>query len=87
MRKNFKFTSLIISFSFLFLLRDVSAQSVYELRKLTDADWGRMTTEERLTALNVSNNHPGNQTLMGDFGRYTDMYPKWGYDFYEMEDR
>jgi len=71
---------------FLFSLGNVSAQNIYELRKLTDKDWISMTTEERLKALNVSNNHPGNQTLMGDFGRYTDLYPRWGYDYYEMED-
>jgi len=72
---------------FLFLICDVYAQNIYELRKFTDEDWIKMTTEERIKALNVSMNHPGNQTFMGDFGRYTDMYPRWGYDYYEMEDR
>ncbi len=71
----------------LLLPGDIFAQNIYELRKLTDEDWVKMTTEDRLKALNVSNNHPGNQTYMGDFGRYTDLYPRWGYDYYEMEDR
>jgi len=71
----------------LFLSYNVFAQNIYELRKLSDEDWVKMTTEDRLKALNVSNNHPGNQTYMGDFGRYTDLYPQWGYDYYEMEDR
>ncbi len=85
MRINIKFVSIIIIF--LFLLGDVSAQNIYELRKFTDKDWVKMTTEERLSALNTSMNHHGNQTYMGDFGRYTDLYPRWGYDYYEMEDR
>jgi len=46
-----------------------------------------MTTDERLRALNVSLNHPGNQTFIGKSGRNTDLYPIWGYDYYEMEDR
>jgi len=91
MRINIRFVPIIIIF--IFILGDVSkrhfvsAQNIYELRKFTDENWIRMTTEERLKALNVSNNHPGNQTFMGDFGRYTDLYPRWGYDYYEMEDR
>ena len=62
-------------------------QNIYELRKLTDEDWVEMPTEERLNALGTSNSHAANQTFMGNFGRYTDLYPKWGYDYYEMEDR
>jgi len=85
MRLNIRFIPIIITFSF--LLGDVSAQNIYELRKFSDEDWVKMTTDERLKALNVSNNHPGNQTFMGDFGRYYDLYPRWGYDYYEMEDR
>ena len=65
----------------------VSAQSIYELRKLTEQDWLDMTTEERMSALNKSNMHARNQTFMGSFGRNYDMYKKWGYDFYEMEDQ
>lgn len=71
----------------LFFIGEVSAQNIYEIRKLTDIDWMRMTTEERLKALNVSLNHPGNQTFIGKSGRFTDLYPRWGYDYYEMEDR
>jgi len=85
MRLNIKFVPIIIIF--LFFLGDVSAQNIYELRKLTDEDWIGMTTEERIKALNASLNHPGNQSFMGDFGRYYDLYPRWGYDHYEMEDR
>jgi len=65
----------------------VFSQDVYELRKLSDRDWVDMTTEERLNALNTSNNHASNQTFIGNFGTYYDQYPKWGYDYYEMEDR
>ena len=83
MKITFKVTSVIAIF--LFFLGDVSAQNIYELHKLTDEDWVKMTTEERLKALNNSMNHPGNQTFMCDFGRYTDMYPGWGYDYYEMD--
>ena len=35
----------------------------------------------------MGNKHAGNQTFIGDFGKYYDLYKKWGYDFYEMEDR
>jgi len=63
------------------------AENIYELRKLTDQDWISMSTEERIEALNVSNNQAANQTFTGKFGRYYDMYPRWGYDYYEMEDR
>ncbi len=79
------FFSLVIC---LFLLtNNLFAQNIYELRKYTDLDWEKMTTEERLSALNVSNTHAKNQTFVGDFGRNSDIYPKWGYDYYEMEDR
>ena len=66
---------------------NISAQNIYELRKHTDEEWIKMSTEERLRALNVSNNHARNQTFTGDFGRNHDLYPRWGYDYYEMEDR
>lgn len=71
----------------LLLTNNLSAQNIYDLRKYTDQDWINMTTEERLNALGVSNSHVRNQTFVGQFGRNTDIYPKWGYDFYEMEDR
>ncbi|MQY77725.1 MAG: hypothetical protein GH151_00785 [Bacteroidetes bacterium] len=60
---------------------------VYGLRQLSDEDWIGMTTEQRLKALNISNNHARNQTFVGDFGRNYDLYPRWGYDYLEMEDR
>jgi hypothetical protein len=61
--------------------------NIYELRKLTEQDWLDMSTEERLSALGRATQHARNQPFIGDFGRYYDMYKKWGYEFYEMEDR
>jgi len=72
---------------FLFFPGKVSAQSVNELRKLTDEEWLAMSTDERLHSLQVSNNRARNQTFVGNFPRYTDLYPRWGYDYYEMEER
>ncbi|MFC1511788.1 hypothetical protein ACFL5H_01170 [Candidatus Latescibacterota bacterium] len=63
------------------------AQNIYELRRLTDQEWLSMSTRERLTALGASNAVNQNQTFVGDFSQNTDLYPAWGYDFYEMEDR
>jgi len=77
----------LIIIALLSLASNISAQNIYELRKFTDQDWIKMSTEERLRALNVSNNHAQNQTFVGNFGRNRDIYPKWGYDYYEMEDR
>jgi len=74
-------------FCFLLFSNTLYPQNVYELRKLTDDDWIGMSTEERLTALGISNSHARNQTFLGDFGRSYDLYPQWGYDYYEMEDR
>ena len=65
----------------------VSAQSIYELRKLTEEDWLGMSTEQRLSAIGQANKQAQNQTFLGDFGQNYDMYRKWGYDYYEMEDR
>jgi len=77
-----------MSFFILLLKESISiSQNVNELRNLTDSDWIEMTTEERLNALNISNNHAGNQIFIGQFGRNYDLYRKWGYDYYEMEDR
>ena len=56
------------------------------LRKLTDQEWLGMTTEQRLDALNVSNNRAQNKTFFGDFNQFQDMYNGWGYDYYEMND-
>ena len=46
-----------------------------------------MSTDDRMRALSTGVKHAENQTFMGDFGRNYDLYRKWGYDFYEMEDR
>ncbi|GAG01219.1 unnamed protein product, partial [marine sediment metagenome] len=66
---------------------NVFAQNIYELRKHTEEDWLAMSTEDRLNALNMANKHAENQTFVGDFGRFYDLHKKWGYEFYEMEDR
>ncbi|MFC1651250.1 hypothetical protein ACFL2X_06735 [Candidatus Latescibacterota bacterium] len=84
MKKNlFKCAIIVV----LLISNNIYSQNIYELRKLSDSDWLGMSTEERLSALNVSNNHAANQTFFGDFGRSSDLYSRWGYDYYEMEDR
>ena len=67
--------------------RSLYAQNIYELRKLTEDKWLSMSTEDRLNAIGKANQHARNQTFIGDFGNNYDLYKKWGYDFYEMEDR
>ena len=67
--------------------RSLCAQNIYELRKLTDDQWISMSTEERLNALSKANKHAQNQTFVGDFGKFYDLHKRWGYEFYEMEDR
>ncbi|MBA7564826.1 hypothetical protein ES708_06494 [subsurface metagenome] len=62
-------------------------QSSYEIRKLTEDEWLEMSTPERMNALSTSLKHEENQTFIGDFGRDYDLYKKWGYEYYEMEDR
>jgi len=64
----------------------LKAQNVYELRKLTEDEWLDMSTEERMQALSTAVKHEKNQTFLGDFGKNSDLYEKWGYEFYEMED-
>lgn len=64
-----------------------SAQDVYDLRKLNQQDWLSMSTDQRLNALSIANKQVENQTFMGNFGRYYDLYKRWGYEYYEMEDR
>ena len=78
---------MIFSASILPLSGTVHAQNIYELRKYSEDDWLSMTTDERMNALSAGIKHAPNQTFMGDFGRYYDLYQKWGYDYYEMEDR
>ena len=63
------------------------ADNIYELRKITENEWLSMSTEERLSALGSAEMHERNQTFMGDFGRNSDLYSSWGYNYYEMEDR
>ncbi len=62
-------------------------QDIYDLRKMTQEDWLSLSTDQRLNALSVANKQVENQTFMGDFGRSYDLYKRWGYEFYEMEDR
>ena len=80
---------IIIASLFLISLlpKGVFGQNICELRKLTNEDWINLSTDERLRALNTSNNHARNQSFLGSFGRNEDLYPRWGYDYYEMEDR
>ena len=77
----------MIVFQFCLQAKNIAARDIYELRKLTESDWLKMSSEERLTALGIGNKLSQNQTFIGDFGKHYDMYKKWGYDFYEMEDR
>ena len=71
-----------------FFLDSLAAETnIYDLRRLTDEDWLSMTTEQRLDALNTSNNRAKNQTFVGNFNQYYDDYNRWGYDYYEMSDR
>jgi hypothetical protein len=80
--------SVILSVVFICtIIGTAMSESVYELRKLSEDDWMAMNTEERLTALATTTSHVPNQTFLGDFGYNYDLYKRWGYDFYEMEDR
>ncbi|MFC1509252.1 hypothetical protein ACFL60_06160 [Candidatus Omnitrophota bacterium] len=84
---KFRFYALFLLYSFSCFAGNVHATNSYELRKLTEDEWLAMSTEERLNALGMSKKHTRNQTFIGNFGRHHDLYKKWGYDFYEMEDR
>ena len=75
------FLSLIIS------PHTILADNIYELRKLTEDGWLEMTTDERMRALSTAVSHVPDQPFIGYFGRHYDLYKKWGYDYYEMEDR
>ena len=79
-------TIIRVFFGFFLFTNTLHSQNIYELRKLTDEEWVDMSTEEHLTALGTSNSHARNQTFLGNFGRSNDLYPQWGYDYYEMED-
>ena len=63
------------------------SQNIYELRKYTEEDWLSLSTDGRLRALGTGLKHAQNQAFLGDFGRYYELYKKWGYEFYKMEDR
>ena len=76
------FVSALTTFS-----HDLMADNIYELRKLTEDEWLSMPTEDRLRALSTTSRHAEDQAFLGDFGRNNDLYKKWGYEFYEMEDR
>ncbi|MFA6472160.1 MAG: hypothetical protein WCU00_08995 [Candidatus Latescibacterota bacterium] len=69
------------------LAGDLCAQNIYELHKLTEQQWLSMPTEQRLSALGMAVKQTDNQTFVGQFGRYQNIYKKWGYDFYEMNDQ
>ncbi|MFC1650404.1 hypothetical protein ACFL2X_02435 [Candidatus Latescibacterota bacterium] len=81
--------AITIVYVLLLLLPSISvfAQNTYELRQLSDEDWVSMSTEERLKALGTSNSQAVNQTFVGQFGHNYDLAPKWGYDYFEMDDR
>ncbi|MBT4483446.1 MAG: hypothetical protein HOC71_07195, partial [Candidatus Latescibacteria bacterium] len=74
--------SMLVIFS-----HNLLADNIYELRKLSEDDWLSLSTEDRLRALSNANRHVEDQAFVGDFGRHYDLYKKWGYEFYEMEDR
>ena len=80
-------TAIILLFSVACISGNTFAENIYELRKLTDEDWLEMSTEERLNAIGLANKQAHNQTFLGDFGKYYEMKKKWGYEYYEMEDR
>ncbi len=67
--------------------KQADAQNVYDLRQLTEEQWLSMSTDERMNALSISNKQATNQTFLGQFGRDYNLYKRWGYEFYEMQDR
>ena len=77
----------ILATAFLSFAGKAHAENIYELRKFTEDDWLSMSTDDRMRALSTGIKHAPNQTFMGDFGRHYELYKKWGYEFYEMEDR
>jgi hypothetical protein len=66
---------------------NIFAQNIYDLHKLTEQQWLAMPTEQRLTALGLAIKQADNQTFVGQFGRYQELYKRWGYEFYEMNDQ
>jgi len=80
-------SGLLLSLVFAVLAGNAGAQNVYELRKLSEDEWLAMSTEERLRALGTAYKHERDKHFVGDFGRHYDLSKKWGYEFYEMEDR
>lgn len=69
------------------LAGNLQAQSIYDLRNLSAEDWLSMSTDERMNALATAYKHSPNQTFLGKFGQNYDLSKKWGYEFYEMDDR
>ena len=61
---------ILISVLFVFVIHEVSAQNIYELRKLTEDQWLEMSTDDRLEALSINLKEAQNQTFLGDFGKY-----------------
>jgi len=78
---------LVFVISFCVFAGSSYSDNIYDLRKLTEEDWLSMNTEERLSALGTAYQHEENQTFLGSFGRNYELRNKWGYEFYEMEDR
>ena len=60
------------------LWSEAEGDNIYELRKLTEDEWLSMSTEERLRALSTTVKHEENRTYIGDFGRFYNLYDKWG---------
>jgi hypothetical protein len=68
-------------------VRITYAQNIYDLHKLSEQQWLAMPTKQRLSALGLAIKQADNQTFLGQFGRFQDLYRKWGYEFYEMNDQ
>jgi hypothetical protein len=78
---------IVLLMSIMLLAGNTNAQNIYELRKLTEQDWLSMSTEDRLNAIGMANKEAKDQTLLGSFGTNYELYKRWGYEFYEMNDR
>ncbi len=88
MNRSVLSVSLLVICIFISTVSYTFAQTnMHDLRRLTDEEWLSMTTEERLDALNTSNNRAQNKTFFGDFNTFQNLYNQWGYDYYEMNDQ
>ena len=63
------------------------SQNTYDLNKYTPQDWLTHSTDDRMKALNTANTLSMNKTFYGSFNPYFDKYKRWGYDYYEMNDK